>query len=253
VNAVQFKKLKGTKKIMMLTCYDYSFANALEETGMIDALLVGDSLGNVVQGRDTTLPVTLDQMIYHAEMVKRGAPNTFVVADMTFMSYQVSLEEALRNCGTVMKKTNCDAIKLEGGEEIAYLVRKLTEIGIPVMAHIGVTPQSGKLLGYSKRGREVSDAEYLRRSAKALSDSGAFSIVLDNISTPLAQTITQSIDIPTIGIGSGPYCDGQVLVLYDFIGLTKNRPPFAKAYVNLRDELKAAAEAYRKDAEENVK
>ncbi|HAR39887.1 MAG TPA: 3-methyl-2-oxobutanoate hydroxymethyltransferase, partial [Coprothermobacter sp.] len=128
MNAIQFKKLKGSKKIIMLTCYEFSFASALEEAG-VDALLVGDSLGNVVQGKESTLPVTLDQIIYHTEMVKRGAPNTFVVADMPFLSYQISVEEALRNCGQVMKKTDCDAVKLEGGEEFAHLVRRLTEIG----------------------------------------------------------------------------------------------------------------------------
>jgi len=173
----------------------------------VDALLVGDSLGNVVQGKETTLPVTLDQIIYHTEMVKRGAPNTFVVADMPFLSYQISVEEALRNCGQVMKETNCDAVKLEGGEEVAHLVRRLTEIGIPVMGHIGVTPQSAKLMGYGKRGKDISDAEYLKRSAKALYEAGAF----------LAKEITELVQIPTIGIGAGPECNGQVLVLHDFL------------------------------------
>jgi len=222
MNATQFKKLKGSKKIIMLTCYDFSFASALEEAG-VDALLVGDSLGNVVQGKETTLPVTLDQIIYHTEMVKRGAPNTFVVADMPFLSYQISVEEALRNCGLVMKETNCDAVKLEGGEEVAHLVRRLTEIGIPVMGHIGVTPQSAKLMGYGKRGKDISDAEYLKRSAKALYEAGAFSLVLENMAATLAKEITELVQIPTIGIGAGPECDGQVLVLHDFMGLTKDR------------------------------
>jgi len=248
MNATQFKKLKGSKKIIMLTCYDFSFASALEEAG-VDALLVGDSLGNVVQGKETTLPVTLDQIIYHTEMVKRGAPNTFVVADMPFLSYQISVEEALRNCGQVMKETNCDAVKLEGGEEVAHLVRRLTEIGIPVMGHIGVTPQSAKLMGYGKRGKDISDAAYLKRSAKALYEAGAFSLVLENMAATLAKEITELVQIPTIGIGAGPECDGQVLVLHDFMGLTKDRPPFAKAYFALRPELKKAVSSYTNDVE----
>jgi len=249
MNATQFKKLKGSKKIIMLTCYDFSFASALEEAG-VDALLVGDSLGNVVQGKETTLPVTLDQIIYHTEMVKRGAPNTFVVADMPFLSYQISVEEALRNCGQVMKETNCDAVKLEGGEEVAHLVRRLTEVGIPVMGHIGVTPQSAKLMGYGKRGKDISDAEYLKRSAKALYEAGAFSLVLENMAATLAKEITELVQIPTIGIGAGPECDGQVLVLHDFMGLTKDRPPFAKAYFDLRAELKKAVSSYKNDVEQ---
>ena len=249
MNATQFKKLKGSKKIIMLTCYDFSFASALEEAG-VDALLVGDSLGNVVQGKETTLPVTLDQIIYHTEMVKRGAPNTFVVADMPFLSYQISVEEALRNCGQVMKETNCDAVKLEGGEEVAHLVRRLTEVGIPVMGHIGVTPQSAKLMGYGKRGKDLSDAEYLKRSAKALYEAGAFSLVLENMAATLAKEITELVQIPTIGIGAGPECDGQVLVLHDFMGLTKDRPPFAKAYFDLRTELKKAVSSYKNDVEQ---
>jgi len=249
MNATQFKKLKGSKKIIMLTCYDFSFASALEEAG-VDALLVGDSLGNVVQGKETTLPVTLDQIIYHTEMVKRGAPNTFVVADMPFLSYQISVEEALRNCGQVMKETNCDAVKLEGGEEVAHLVRRLTEIGIPVMGHIGVTPQSAKLMGYGKRGKDISDAEYLKRSAKALYEAGAFSLVLENMAATLAKEITELVQIPTIGIGAGPECNGQVLVLHDFMGLTKDRPPFAKAYFDLRAELKKAVSSYKNDVEQ---
>jgi len=249
MNATQFKKLKGSKKIIMLTCYEFSFASALEEAG-VDALLVGDSLGNVVQGKESTLPVTLDQIIYHTEMVKRGAPNTFVVADMPFLSYQISVEEALRNCGQVMKKTNCDAVKLEGGEEVAHLVRRLTEIGIPVMGHIGVTPQSAKLMGYGKRGKDISDAEYLKRSAKALYEAGAFSLVLENMAGALAKEITELVQIPTIGIGAGPECDGQVLVLHDFMGLTKDRPPFAKAYFDLRAELKKAVSSYKNDVEQ---
>lgn len=251
MNATQFKKLKGSKKIIMLTCYEFSFASALEEAG-VDALLVGDSLGNVVQGKESTLPVTLDQIIYHTEMVKRGAPNTFVVADMPFLSYQISVEEALRNCGQVMKKTNCDAVKLEGGEEVAHLVRRLTEIGIPVMGHIGVTPQSAKLMGYGKRGKDISDAEYLRRSAKALYEAGAFSLVLENMAGTLAKEITELVQIPTIGIGAGPECDGQVLVLHDFMGLTKDRPPFAKAYFDLRAELKKAVSSYKNDVEQGM-
>lgn len=251
MNAIQFKKLKGSKKIIMLTCYEFSFASALEEAG-VDALLVGDSLGNVVQGKESTLPVTLDQIIYHTEMVKRGAPNTFVVADMPFLSYQISVEEALRNCGQVMKKTNCDAVKLEGGEEVAHLVRRLTEIGIPVMGHIGVTPQSAKLMGYGKRGKDISDAEYLKRSAKALYEAGAFSLVLENMAGTLAKEITELVQIPTIGIGAGPECDGQVLVLHDFMGLTKDRPPFAKAYFDLRAELKKAVSSYKNDVEQGM-
>ena len=249
MNATQFKKLKGSKRIIMLTCYDYSFASALEEAG-VDALLVGDSLGNVIQGRETTLPVTLDDIIYHTEMVKRGAPNTFVVADMPFLSYQISIEEAIKNCGQVMKETNCDAVKLEGGEEVTHLVRRLTEIGIPVMGHIGVTPQSAKLMGYGKRGKDVSDAEYLKRSAKALYEAGAFSLVLENMASTLGKEITELVEIPTIGIGASPECDGQVLVLYDFLGLTKDRPPFAKAYLDLRGEIKAAVARYRNDVEQ---
>jgi len=169
---------------------------------------------------------------------------------MPFLSYQISVEEALRNCGQVMKETNCDAVKLEGGEEVAHLVRRLTEVGIPVMGHIGVTPQSAKLMGYGKRGKDISDAEYLKRSAKALYEAGAFSLVLENMAATLAKEITELVQIPTIGIGAGPECDGQVLVLHDFMGLTKDRPPFAKAYFDLRTELKKAVSSYKNDVEQ---
>ncbi|NPV88536.1 3-methyl-2-oxobutanoate hydroxymethyltransferase [Coprothermobacteraceae bacterium] len=250
MNAWQFRKLKGHKKILMLTAYDYGFADALAEAG-VDALLVGDSLGNVVQGNDTTLPVTLDEMIYHAKIVKRGAPNVFVVADMPFLSYQVSHEEAIRNCGRVLKESGADAVKVEGGEQIADLVYKLTQVGIPIMGHIGVTPQSSKMHGFTKRGKDTGDIDYLRRSAKALEEAGAFSLVLENITEVVAKQITESVAIPTIGIGAGPHCDGQVLVLYDFIGLTRERPPFAKNYLDLRAEIKDAVNKFRQDIMSN--
>ncbi len=227
------KKRKG-EKITMMTAYDCLFARIVDAAGL-DVILVGDSLGNVVQGRSTTLPVTLDEMIYHTAMVARGTGNAMVVADMPFMSYQVSPEEALRNAGRCIKEGGAEAVKLEGGTAMAETISRLTAVGIPVMGHVGLTPQSvHQLGGYRVQGKKEKAAERLVGEAKAVQDAGAFSIVLECVPTELAKTISEKLRIPTIGIGAGPHCDGQVLVLHDLLGLTDAPgPKFVKRYAEL--------------------
>lgn len=236
------------EKIAMLTAYDYLVAKYLDEVG-IDIILVGDSLGNVVQGHETTLPVTVDDMIYHANAVKRGAHNALIVVDMPFMSYQNSLDEAVRNCGRVMKEVGVGAVKLEGGGYVAEIVEHLVTIGIPVMGHLGLTPQSINKFGtYEVRAQEKLEAAQLLKDAQALADAGAFAIVLEKIPSDLARKVSKSIPIPTIGIGAGPHCDGQVLVVYDMLGLTEEfRPRFVRRYAELAGNLRGAFGEYIKD------
>ncbi|MCX8010710.1 MAG: 3-methyl-2-oxobutanoate hydroxymethyltransferase [Ignavibacteria bacterium] len=244
-----YKRQKANKeKITALTAYDYLIARLLDRAG-IDIVLVGDSLGNVFQGHGTTLPVTLDDMIYHTTAVQRGVHRAMIVVDMPFMSYQTNIDEAFRNAGRIMKETDAGAVKLEGGELIAKTVAKLTENGLPVMGHIGLTPQSiHRFGGYQPRGREKEEAEQLLRDAKALEDAGAFSIVLEKIPAELAKKITNSIKIPTIGIGAGKYCDGQVLVVYDMLGLLDEfYPRFVRKYMNLSTDILKAFEKYVQD------
>jgi 3-methyl-2-oxobutanoate hydroxymethyltransferase len=236
---------KGGEKIAMLTAYDFLVAKYLDQVG-IDIILVGDSLGNVVQGYETTLPVTVDDMIYHAKAVKRAVRNALIVVDMPFMSYQTSVDDAVRNCGRVMKEVGVGAVKLEGGEYIAEIVRHLVKIGIPVMGHLGLTPQSINKFGtYEVRAQEALEADQLLHDAKVLADAGVFSIVLEKIPAPLAKKVTASVPVPTIGIGAGPHCDGQVLVVYDMLGLTEEfKPRFVRRYAELAEEMRGAFRKY---------
>ncbi|HXG01404.1 MAG TPA: 3-methyl-2-oxobutanoate hydroxymethyltransferase [Bacteroidota bacterium] len=236
------------EKITMLTAYDYLVAKLLDEVG-IDVVLVGDSLSNVVQGNVTTLPVTLEDMIYHATAVKRAVKNALIVVDMPFMSYQNNEAEAVRNAGRIMKEVGVGAVKLEGGEYIADTVRHLVQIGIPVMGHLGLTPQAINKFGtYEVRATEKKEAQQLLHDAKVLAEAGVFAIVLEKIPAALARKVTQSVPVPTIGIGAGPHCDGQVLVVYDMLGLTEDfRPRFVRRYAELADTLRRAFRQYIED------
>jgi 3-methyl-2-oxobutanoate hydroxymethyltransferase len=236
---------KSGEKIAMLTAYDYLVARYLDEVG-IDIILVGDSLGNVVQGHETTLSVTVEDMIYHAKAVKRAVRNALIVVDMPFMSYQTSVDDAVRNCGRVMKEVGVGAVKLEGGSYIAEIVRHLVKIGIPVMGHLGLTPQAINKFGtYEVRAQEKPEASQLLRDAKVLAEAGVFSIVLEKIPASLARRVTAAVPVPTIGIGAGPSCDGQVLVVYDMLGLTEDfKPRFVRRYAELAGELRGAFRQY---------
>jgi 3-methyl-2-oxobutanoate hydroxymethyltransferase len=235
------------KKVTVLTCYDALFARLLD--GVVEVLLVGDSLNQVLAGHETTLSATLDQMIYHAQAVCRGARRSLVFVDLPFLSYQVTVEEALRNAGRVMKETGANGVKLEGGESMAETIRALVRIGIPVMGHIGLTPQSvHQLGGYRVQGREGPVADRLRSDAKFVEEAGACSLVLELVPAGLAREVTRAIAIPTIGIGAGPGCDGQVLVLYDMLGLNPGfAPKFLKTYSDLAAAVQTAARTYADD------
>jgi 3-methyl-2-oxobutanoate hydroxymethyltransferase len=247
------KKKSEGRKITMLTAYDYPFAQIVDEAG-IDAILVGDSLGMVVQGLENTLPVTMDEMIYHTKMVVRAVKNALVIGDMPFMSYQVSPEEAVRNAGRFLKEGGASAVKLEGGAEVAEKIRAMTRSEIPVMAHIGLTPQSiHRMGGYKVQGKTDEAAKRLLNEAHIVEDAGAFALLLEAIPMKLAKKITKELSIPTIGIGAGPHCDGQVLVLHDVIGMFERFvPKFVKRYANLKEEAKKAIETYRKEVETGV-
>lgn len=232
-------EMKAAKdKITALTAYDYLIARLCDRAG-IDIILVGDSVGNVFQGHDTTLPVTLDEMIYHTKAVQRGVNRAMIVVDMPFMSYQTNIDEAFRNAGRIMKETEAGAVKIEGGELFAETVAKLTANGIPVMGHIGLTPQAiHRFGGYQPRGKDKEEAEQLLKDAKALEEAGAFSIVIEKIPAKLAKQITESVNIPTIGIGGGKYVDGQILVVYDMLGLIEEfNPRFVRKYLHLSDDI----------------
>lgn len=232
------------RKLVVLTCYDALFAGLLESAG-VDMLLVGDSLNQVLTGRETTLSATLDQMIYHAGSVRRGARATPVIVDLPFLSYQVSIEEAVRNAGRVLAETDCHAVKLEGGLAMAPTVRALVERGIPVFGHLGFTPQSVNLLGPRVQGRDDMTAERLRADAHALEEAGASGIVLELVPRGLAAGISKSLEIPTIGIGAGVDCDGQVLVLHDMLGLNRAfSPRFLKRYADLAGGVRDAVSRF---------
>ena len=237
-------KIQG-EKIAVLTGYDFGMASILDECN-IDIILVGDSLGNVVLGYDTTLPVTMDDMIHHTKAVSRGAHNVLIVADMPFLSYHVSEEAAVNNAGRFLKEANAQAVKLEGGREFAEIVRRITSSGIPVMGHLGLTPQSiHQLGGYKVQGKTDTAARKIIEDAKILEEAGAFSVVLECIPEGLAAEITDSLTIPTIGIGAGIHCDGQVLVINDLLGINeKFTPKFVKKYANLNLEIKKAVKNY---------
>ena len=238
----QWKQAK--RSIISLTAWDYSLAQVLDRAG-VDIILVGDSLAMVGLGHANTLPVTLDEMIHHAKAVCRGVKNALVVCDLPFMSYQVSVTQAIEAAGRVMKETGATAVKLEGGHpKIVEIVRELTTIGIPTMGHIGLTPQSFRILGYKQQGKTKAEAEIIIDQAIALAEAGAFGIILEHIPSDLAAIITDKIDIPTIGIGAGNQCDGQVLVTADLLGLSDRQPPFAKSYVNLRQVITDAVKDF---------
>ena len=247
------KKKAEKKKITMLTAYDYPFAMMVDEAG-IDAIIVGDSVGMVVQGYDNTLSVTMDEMIYHTKIVSRAVKNAMVIGDLPFMSYQTGIQEALKNAGRFLKEAGATAIKIEGGIEVAEHIRAMTKSDIPVMAHIGLTPQSiHRMGGYRVQGRTTASAKRLREEAHVAEEAGAFSLLLEAIPVTLAKRITKEISIPTIGIGAGPYCDGQVLVLHDVVGLFERfLPKFAKRYANLREEAIQAIRLYKEEVEKGV-
>ncbi|HNX24086.1 MAG TPA: 3-methyl-2-oxobutanoate hydroxymethyltransferase [Spirochaetota bacterium] len=248
-NINDFAKSKKEKSpISMVTCYDYGFARLVEQTD-IDVILIGDSLGNAIAGYESTIPVTVDQMIYHTEIVKRGAPSKFIVCDLPFMSYHVSVEDSLRNSGRIMKETGCNAVKLEGGEDFVPVVKALVKASIPVMGHLGLTPQSvHKLGGYTVQGRDEDKRKVMIRDAKMLEDAGAFSLVLEMVPEELAKEITESISIPTIGIGGGRYCDGQVLVINDLLGMNETfTPKFLKKYADLSSIIRGALNEYNSE------
>ena len=247
------KKKREGKKITMLTAYDYPFARIVDEAG-IDAIIVGDSVGMVVQGLENTLPVTMDEMIYHTKIVSRAVKNAMVIGDLPFMSYQVGAEEAVRNAGRFLKEAGASAVKLEGGAEVAEHISAMTKSDIPVMAHIGLTPQSiHRMGGYKIQGKTEESAKRLLEEAHIVEDAGAFSLLLEAIPAGLAKKITEEMTIPTIGIGAGPYCDGQVLVLHDVIGLfDRFLPRFAKRYADLKDDVLKAVTAYKEEVEKGI-
>ena len=241
------RKKQAGEKITMLTAYDTPTARLLDAAGL-DTLLVGDSVGMVMLGHDSTLPVTLEAMVHHTAAVSRGVSRALVVADMPFLSYQVTAPEAIRNAGRLLQEGGAAAVKLEGGRPIADVVQRLVEIGIPVMGHLGLRPQSvHQLGGYARRGTETREADAIIEDAVVLEEAGAFAVVLESIPAALARTITQRLRVPTIGIGAGADCDGQVLVSADMLGLTDRVPPFVRQYADLQGTIVAAARAFADD------
>ncbi len=236
------------EKIAVLTSYDFTMARILDRAG-VEVILVGDSVGMVVLGFDTTLPVTLDMMIHHTAAVSRGAKRALIIADMPFLTFQLSLEEAMRNAGRLIQEGGAAAVKIEGGRQIVETAKRLADIGIPVMGHLGLTPQSvHQLGGFRPQGRDSEAAERLMQDAEILENAGVFGIVLESIPADLAGRITSSLKIPTIGIGAGPQCDGQVLVINDMLGFTDGPvPPFARQYAQLSEQILSAARAYIQD------
>ena len=251
--ATRIRDEKGKTPIVCLTAFDYSIARILDDAD-VQLLLVGDSLAMTVLGHDTTLPVTMEEMLHYAAAVARGTRNALVVVDMPFLSYQTSVGEAIANAGRFLKEAGAGAVKLEGGVIRAATVRALVDNGIPVMGHIGLTPQSIKQMGsYRVQGRGDAQGVQLIADSRALSDAGAFAVVLECVPTELARTITEAIPVPTIGIGAGPHCDGQVLVTHDMLGLYDREPPrFVKKYADLSRELRVAVEAYRDEVRNGV-
>jgi 3-methyl-2-oxobutanoate hydroxymethyltransferase len=235
------------EKIAVWTAYDFTMARLLDRAG-IDVILVGDSVGMVVLGYDNTLPVTLDMMIHHTAAVSRGAKRALIVADMPFLTYQLSVEDAMRNAGRLIQEGGAAAIKIEGARQVVETAKRLVDIGVPVMGHLGLTPQSvHQLGGFRPQGRDSEAADRLAKDAETLEGTGVFAIVLESIPPDLAARITASLKIPTIGIGAGSHCDGQVLVSYDALGLSETPPPFAKRYAHLSEQILSAARAYIED------
>ncbi len=252
VNTFFEKKQKG-EKLSLLTAYDFTFGKIVDEAG-IDAVLVGDSLAMVVQGLENTLPVTMDEMVYHAGLVSRAVNNAMVIGDMPFMSYQLSPSEAVKNAGRFLKEGGVQGIKIEGGTEILEQVKAIVSADIPVMAHIGLTPQSiYKMGGFKVQGRSEEAGKKLLDEARRMEDAGAFCIVLEAVPMDLAKQITEELEIPTIGIGAGMYCDGQILVLHDLLGLfDRFMPKFAKRYASLKDNALEAIKRYKEEVEQGV-
>lgn len=245
------KKKIEKKKITALTAYDYPFAKIIDKTG-IDIILVGDSLGNVVLGYENTLPVTMDEMIHHTKAVSRAVKNALLVADMPFMSYQVSSSECIKNAGRFIKESEAKAVKIEGGKNIQEKIEALVNIGIPVMGHVGLTPQSiHKFGGYKIQGKDQKSAEQILEDAKSVEKAGAFSIVLEGVPYSLGKKITECLAIPTIGIGAGPHCDGQILVIHDMLGLSGDfKPKFVRRYADIGENISKALKKYKQDVEQ---
>jgi 3-methyl-2-oxobutanoate hydroxymethyltransferase len=237
VTAPVIRGRKGKEKITMLTAYDFPIASVLDDAG-VDVILVGDSLGNVMLGYANPLPVTVDEMIHHTKAVTKAVKRALVVIDMPFMSYHESLEQARRNAGRMIKESGAEAVKVEGGRRMRDVIRSLVDIEIPVMAHVGLTPQSVNAFGGHKVQGKGAAEELLAEDAKAVEEAGAFAVVLECVPRTVAKTITEMLSIPTIGIGAGPDCDGQVLVIHDLLGLAGQfRPKFVKTYANLRETI----------------
>lgn len=241
-----FKAKEKGEKLTLISTYDYWSAKLCEESG-IDAILVGDSLGMVFQGNDSTLPVSLEEMIYHTKAVRKGAPNTFIIVDMPFMSYHTTVEEAVKNAGKVIKETSANAVKVEGASDLVLeITQRLTSIGIPVMGHLGLTPQFINIFGgYKVQGKTEESQSKILQQAKDLENAGAFSVVLEAVPSKLAKDITQTLKIPTVGIGAGKYTDGQILVFHDLIGLFEKTPKFVKRYLESGKLIKQALVKYK--------
>jgi len=243
ISAPDIRGRKGAEPVVALTSYHAHTARIIDP--LVDFILVGDSLGMVMHGLETTIPVTLDMMILQGRAVMRGSARALVVVDMPFGSYEESREQAFRNAARVLKETGCGAIKLEGGERMAETIRFLTERGVPVMGHVGLTPQSVMALGsFKAQGRDTKDWAPIERDAKAVAEAGAFAMVVEAVSEPLAAKITAEVAIPTIGIGASPACDGQILVLEDMLGLSERVPKFVKRFGSVADHIREAVEAY---------
>jgi 3-methyl-2-oxobutanoate hydroxymethyltransferase len=246
-----WKMKERGEKITMTTAYDYPIAMLADKAGL-DMLLVGDSVGMVVLGYDNPVPVTVDDIIHHTKAVVRGAKNPLIVADMPFMSYHISLEETKRNAARLIQEGGADAVKLEGGKEVASTVKALVDVGIPVQAHIGLMPQRASVGGAFKvQAKDAVTAEAILEDALALEEAGAFSVVIEFITAEAARLITEKLKMPTIGIGAGPYCDGQVLLSHDLLRVYENPPPFAKLYADLNTTILDAFKAYKEDVRES--
>lgn len=251
---ISFAQAKqNRRKIAMLTAYDYSSARIMDEAG-IDGILVGDSVGMVFSGYKSTLAVTMEDMIYHTKAVVKGSSNALIIADMPFMSYQISVCSAISNAGRLIKEGQAETVKLEGGREVCPQIKGIVEAGIPVMGHLGLTPQSVHVFGgYKTQGKEEKEAQKILDAAKAVEEAGAFSVVLECIPHQLAEKITQSISIPTIGIGGGDGCDGQIMVSLDMLGMFPDfRPKFVKQYMNMGEQMKIAFQQYIEEVQKGI-
>lgn len=254
VTTAYFRRAKKEgRPLTMLTAYDYPMARLVDTAG-VDSILVGDSLGNVILGYSSTIPVTMDDMIHHIKAVTRGVTRAMVIGDLPFLSYHLSREESLRNAGRIIQEGGAQAVKLEGGQEIAQTVKAMVDAGIPVMGHLGLTPQSiHQMGGYKAQGKDEATAKKLIADAKALEGAGVFAIVLECVPAALAKMITEMLAVPTIGIGAGPHCSGQVLVTYDLLGMFDVAgPKFVKRYANIYEEIRKALLAYCEEVQSGV-